>query len=148
MRYRWLMEAMPTMAMLIPLEAMAMMVMVMVVTTEELTAEALSAELEAELQAMPSAVLEADELTVEEELPELTVTMVVALALPKAMEAELSELVKAEAMPTMAMWIPLEAMAMMAMLLQVKVMAVMVMDELTVVLAAEELEAKELEAEL
>ena len=42
MRYRWLMEAMPTMAMLIPLEAMAMMVMVMVVTTEELTADELT----------------------------------------------------------------------------------------------------------
>ena len=52
MRYRWLMEAMPTIAMLIPLEAMAMMVMVMllqleavmamVVTTEELTADELT----------------------------------------------------------------------------------------------------------
>ena len=66
-------------------------------------------------------LLEADELTAEEELPELTVT----LALPKAMEAELSELVKAEAMPKMAMRIPLEAMAMLAMLLQLKVMAVL-----------------------
>ena len=49
--------------------------------------------LEAELQ---KAALTAAPLTAKEELPELTVTMVEALALQKAMEAELSDLVRAE----------------------------------------------------
>jgi hypothetical protein len=96
--------------------AMAMDELTAVLTAVELTAVLLMAELQAELQAavLHTAVLEAElleavleaelqkaaltaaPLTAKEELPELTVTMVEALALQKAMEAELSDLVRAE----------------------------------------------------